>query len=666
MMLASPLFSQRVVDSLIQEMYAVWERAYIGYDVDHMTGELSAGKKLFILDDSTVYSQDLKAKIMKAESDLVAKDWGVSWGAGYIYNTSPGMEVADNILYKSRVQAQVSWNILNNGFLENKKKSQVLKNRSVLAELDQHKGNYVNQDILQNWHRVIYQFNRFKIEILDERLLLAEKRVAISYQLQNLGKITHEELLNNLESYAEISSLYSIYKDYNDNISQDIQLDSMGSLPLIDIDYNYSLDMLSTESSDSSKHLMMRNIELENRFIDRVSLNIYSRYNYYDLINNPLDNRAFLTLGVGVGMPISFQKKERAELMKLEKQQILMGDYEEDAGQISLKNDLLSYLYEFRYKLKQFNAFYYKKLKLEEMLRKEQARYDVNTLDFNPLKALRWLDESMSVDIELIDLKQQLYLYVLKMLSVAPQLDVDQLIKPLELADLEIKKVQKDPKEVYVWSKTLAIHDIGTLVNYCMINNISGVVVSSSSESAKFNEFAEKCQQFGITVDIMIGDNEFINNFSTEILEDKLSGKDLSLVDGVHLDVEPQTFDDWDDKKAFYAEAYVKMFETVHLWCQSNSLKLAASLPTYFPEEAVNKVFDQGGEVFFMCYENVTASYLEKRLGGYVGNDFTIALRPEDFADAIEMNKKIDELSGLLQTKRFIIHDLERLLKFDP
>lgn len=660
--------AQSITDSLIDEMYMMWEKSYSHYEIDHMEGELSDALEYFVIHDSLkLTSEELRSEILKANSDLVKKNWGLDWSAGYIYNTAPGMEVADNILYKSRVQTQVSWDLLNNGFVENRTRGEILFNESEISRLAIENDLFRGQDIIDNWHHVIYSFNKQKIAVLDDRLALAEKRVAISYQLKSLGMITHEELLNNLESYAEISSLYKIYQDYNSQLNLADGNFETKSLPLIDLNYQYGIDQLEMSPNDSIQNLLIRNLELENKFYNDIDLKLYSRYNYYNLINSPIDNRAFLTIGIGVGIPIAFDKKEKEKLYELQKKQIQNGEQEVSADDLKVKNDVLGYFYEFRYKLKQFNAFYYKKLKLEEMLKKEQARYEVNRLDFNPLKALRWLDESMSVDIELIDLKQQLYLYVLRIQSVSSNHDLNQLIVPVQLEDLEIEKVKRKPSQVYIWSKTINGHSADFLVNYCLIHNISKVVVSSASNKEKLNEFVEKCSENSISVDLMIGNNHLIESTDVSLsLDNSITGIDMSFVSGLHLDVEPQTFEDWKDKEEAYTEQYIDMYKKAQVWCNAQNVELSVSLPTYFSSSTVNEIQKLNGTIYFMCYENVSTSFLQKKLEVYKGSIFNIALRPEDFKNMAEVDQKIDELHMLLEPKEFIIHDLERLLKFNP
>ncbi|MCB9194875.1 MAG: hypothetical protein H6598_01445 [Flavobacteriales bacterium] len=667
LVISSPIHSigqKDNTDKLIDELYQIWETAYSRSKIDLVNGDLeSAYKILSIIDTSTSSHQDLNAKIFAAQSDLVKKDWGLKWTNGYVYNTAPGMDVADNIIYQSRIQSEFSWNILDNGFLDNRTKSKVLYNESLITGLEDSELNKL--DVISNWHSIIYQFNIQKIEVLKARLDLAEKRVGIAYQLMNLDKITHEELLKNLESYSEISSLFKIYEDYNQQVLQNQSQLGKLDLPLIDLNYSYVFDVMQQNENDSIQYLEIENLDLSNKFYNDIDLRVFSRYNYYNLVNTPTGNRSFVTFGVGLGVPISFQKKEKEQLYELQKLKIQEGDEDLKEQKSKANKDVLGFFYEFRYKLKQFNSFYYKQQYYKELLRQEQARYDIDPLSFNPLKALRWMDEAMSIEVEMIDLKQQLYLYALRILDVSPDLKAENLIQSLSLQELEMEQIVRSKKAIYVWSKTLLENDVDFLVNYLVLHKINKVIVSSSSEKTKLNSFLTKCKEAGINSEIMIGDNEMINSFDIELFKSKLIGIDLSLLSAVHLDVEPQTFEDWQTKKDQYALSYLKMYEGIHAWASSQNLRVNVSLPTYFPSDQVNELISKGAMIYFMCYENIKSDFLEGKIGAYSGENIVIALRVEDFSDMEALEQKIIELRKLMKPSGFIIHDLGRILEFD-
>lgn len=653
--------AQTNVDQLIEDLYDVWDGIYTNYYFNHLSGDINKSYLFFqtpLVDSNVSSSNQLKSQIKFAESEMIRKDWGLDWNSGYAINTASGIGESDDLIYRSRVQSELSWNILNNGFVENKTRSDIRNNEGrMLALLAEEEGSAT--DIFVNWHKIIYHFNKSKIEILEQRLELAKKRVDIAYQLNSVSLVKQDELLKNLESFAEVKSLLNIYEDYNKEVSgfEDELIST--DFPLIDINYKYVLQSLEETKNDSLIALELANLDLMNKPIQDVSLRAYSRYNYYDLIT-AAGNRSFFTFGLSLGIPLVFDKKETENLIQLKRTQIEDIQPEND---VNVQKDVLGYFYEFRYKLKQFNNFYYKNMMLKELLRKEQARYRVNTLDFNPLKALRLLDEKMSIDIELLDLKQQMYLYILRIQDASPFLKIEEIIKPITLEEIEIKESANIPTEVYIWSKTLKEYEIDFLVNYLVLYKVTKVVLSTGGDNLLLNQFINAVSQEGIAVELMIGDNNLINNIDNESIPSKLAGIETSKVSGLHLDVEPHTFDDWKDNKANYMAKYLTMLTAVKTYTNAHNLKLSVSIPTHYPQEDVTEIFNKVDLVYFMCYENVKTDFIARKIGFYNMNKTVVALRTEDFNDRIAIQAKIKELDSAVNPDTFIIHDLGRLIK---
>ena len=85
--------------------------------------------------------------------------------------------------------------------------------------------------------------------------------------------------------------------------------------------------------------------------------------------------------------------------------------------------DLLNTVYEFRYKLKQYNNFYEKHKKYEELLRIERVKEKLQYFEFNPIAALNLLDDILSIEVEMLDLQQQMYLFLLDIIAKTPGTD---------------------------------------------------------------------------------------------------------------------------------------------------------------------------------------------------------------------------------------------------
>jgi hypothetical protein len=51
--------------------------------------------------------------------------------------SSPGLEVPDNLVYRSSLQSEISWNILNNADFDNQSKSQIRLNEAKILSFEE-------------------------------------------------------------------------------------------------------------------------------------------------------------------------------------------------------------------------------------------------------------------------------------------------------------------------------------------------------------------------------------------------------------------------------------------------------------------------------------------------------------------------------------------------
>jgi hypothetical protein len=656
--------AQTSTDALIKKLYTLWDMHYHYYSIDHIQGKKEDAFSLFQQSDTISDGQNLinyNYELKMAESAILEKDWGLSWNSNFLLNTAPGMDEVDNIFYRSRVLSEIKWDVIKSGYLQNKTLAQIKQNEAIIAQLETFNKTKKN-NLFYTWHSIIYQFNLYKIQLVNLRLELSKSRVETAYQLYENGMITQEEMLKNIESYAEIKSLLKIYQDYNNQLTSTFsKRNDIAALPLIDINYTYTLTKLQHSKNDSVNALLLKNIELEQKNINTINLGFFSRYNYYD-IPTASNDRSFLTIGFNLGVPIVFDKKEQANYYQLKAQQ-LQNDV--PAEQEQMQKDVLTYFYEFRYKLKQFNTFYYKSLLLKELLRKEQARHEIDPLAFNPLKALRTLDELMSVDIELIDLKQQMYLYLLRIYMAVPESKMEEMIQPLSLDALEINEGKKGADEIYIWSKILKEQTPNFLAEYCIKKGFKKVVLSIGGEKELLEQSISEFAKSSLQVDLMIGNNDLINGSIENYLISKVGPYLSSKISGIHLDVEPHTISDWDTNKEAYLVKYVTMVNEAKKFCDQHKLTLSVSVPLNYPKETLDQVYATVDVVYFMCYENVKTDYIIRKISGYEESKTIIALRIEDFNTANELYAKIDELANLVSVKGYIIHDLGRLIKLN-
>jgi len=649
----------------IQELYILWNNSVNSYDVDLVRGDYNLVTSFFKKKEDFHQNKNaLKANVLKAEGEAIGRDLGLSANGSFVENFTPGFTDEETNIYDRRFIAGVSWDVLKSGYFSNKREKEIKENKAQIY-LNQTKEATKNQNRIYKWQNLIYSFNKQKIEILQERLSLAEQRVNIATQLSYLKLVTQKELITNVTSLAEIRSMFNIYQSYNDQLFPQVDTTvKTYDFPLVDIDYTYSLKKLQTPGNDTVISLMMKNLELGNKFINTVSLSTFLRYNYYDLAAlSTVGARSFYSLGVQLKVPLAFDRKAKNDLLAAKKDYITSFPIEQKD---SRERDVLNYFYEFKYKLKQFTNTYHKHLLYRELIRKEKAKYEFVNLAFNPIDALQLQDNLMQIDIELLDLKQQMYLKLLSIYTEIPQTEIEKLIVPFEIDDIVI--TTPTTKSIYVWSKTLSLFKPAFISNYLQLNKMSSAIMSLNTKNISvqgFNDLATQLSANNISTTLLIGRNRLINEEFEGYISKKVKDLDLSKIESIHLDVEPHTFDDWKANKELYLAKYKVLVESARIYCDANHLKLEISIPLHYPESLITELLETCDKVYFMAYENIKTSYIIKKLSKFNLSKGVIALRTNDFVNRLKLEEKIIELKMELNPIGFAIHDLGSLIEFD-
>ena len=660
-----------IVSQTIQQLNNFWNRFNYPAPVFDDTSGFTQLNSLFsyhptITQNNRVLNDQILLNELKAGQ--YKKDWGLELNAGYSENFNPNFSDDDNLIYNRRIQSGVSWDILNSGFVENRKlsKAALLQNMLMEQTLSVSGGQEV---FTARWNRIIFAFNKEKVRLLDLRLQLLRAQNAAASKLFHTKYISKESMLESDKRLAEISSMYDIYKTYNEQL-QILNTDTVLNIthfPLIDIRYEKVFETQYNQETphDSIYQIMMAKSALENDFLNEVSLNAYLRYNYYDLVIANPANRAFMSAGLNLSVPLFFGGKTRKQYNEVKAR------LEHDKMLSSARNeekDLLNDCYEYRYKLKQYISFYQKKLIFEEILRQENARKKIDPVSFNPYKAISLKDDILSIELELTDLQQNMYLKLLRIASRMNNYNYRSYSTAIMLPD-RITLYNDLEYHAYMWSSTMDEYDTSFISEYARYLGFEKIAISFSDDAGKKNKALGLCKSWkamGIQTEVLIGDNHLHNKNITEVFNTVLPG-DKSLVNGIHLDYEPHTLHDWDSRKKQYLEDFTALLKQAREYCNKHKLTLNISIPLHYPAEMVNGFFEICDQVTFMAYENVNLSHISGKLSPYekFKNKTCVALRTNDFTDRNAMEQKIKEISSATGIREFYLHDMKRIIAWD-
>lgn len=602
-----------------------------------------------------------------AQRRALLKETNLSFSSSFLQNFNPTQaDLEDNILYQRRLLNTLEWDILKDGFVETRSKLRSVElERRMLDETQ--KFTYERRDFPLKMSHIIFLFNQKKLALLANRKAMLSQQVDLMESLYYSKKITRERMIEMHAKQAEVEALAQIYGTYNND--QKIEIDStlfLMKLPLFDVK---PFQFVSEDKLvlDTLKNDFLQDIKRQNNWFRTIKLSAFLRHSYYDLISTNPSSRSFFSAGLNLKIPLTFNSKDNLET---EKQKMLrrFDDFENDKTNYEI--DVMNETYEYRYHLKQYILFYQKKLIVLENLRQEQVKASFLDVDFNPVNALLLIDQLYQIEIELLDIKQNLYIRLLKIDEKTKKIPILNKIIAFDLPNIEDFQNQIY-KTTYIWTKTIENTKNEFIVEYLVYNHFDEVQISISptdslaqKKAGLINELYSK----GIKVNVLFGQNSLLNEKDSEaFLLKGLEGYPLSKITGLLLDVEPHTLPDWKTKPQELKDRYLNLLDASKKITSNYGIKLSVDLPLTLDSTYLIQLFKIVDKVNFMCYENVKSSYIERKVNPYtkLGIPVSISLRTEDFSTRKDMEDKAKELAKLLNIAQVNFHDLARLIKMD-
>jgi hypothetical protein len=621
--------------------------------------------RLSIQQKDSSYSYD---NYYEAYEKLLRKQTGLSVNIDALQNFNQSQsDVEEGILYQRRAQAGIEWNILNGGYFDSRAQLKTIPaERNYFNNLA---SNESKDDFGIKMNECIYWFNEHKKSLLVERERILNRQIKYLEDLYFAKKIDKEQLLRSQTRIAEINGMKGIFNSYNQHI--DSKFDSTllaAEVPLFDLNYDYFFGILnSQELADSMRLFLEENLARQNSWYNEIKLRTYARYNVYDLLTSDPAYRRFFSVGVSVGIPIPFTNKEQSAVNKYKTQKQL---YTLDTDLKNQRIELLNLAYEFRYQLKQYIIFHQKRILANEAIRRERVKAKMLDADFNPLHGLELIDNLLQIDIELLDLKQNLYIKLLRIHSKQNNLPLDSMIVQLDLPnyfDFE----DETERGVYVWSKIFETQNPSFIQEYIVYNQFDEAYIAVSENDKQIaakTALVKSLNKSEIDVYPMVGQNKLLDSddFKGD-LEDLLKPFNGWKIAGIHLDIEPHVRADWKSNKAELMSRYSQIIDQAKIICDSKGWKLSIDIPINMDTAHVNSMFAKVDMIRFMCYENVKQEYLVRKLSAFKehNNKIMIDLRTEDFATRDEMELFAKALYKETGIKCFGFHDLYRLIEMD-
>lgn len=636
------------------------------YDTDESPTDID---NLFQIDLSVSTSHDVK--VIDAEQTKLSRDLGLDLNAGYLENLERGVFNVEGIYYRRRAQIEVEWDILNNGYLDNRHEIRELENEKRVAGFEHSIEQRAEEfDTLQYAFR--HHFNRKKAAITRRYLEILKDRHEVAAELYELNYKPWEEVIAITSQRARTEVALDNYKTLSGQFAGiDLTLNDGGKLPLVNIDLEKLLKAGQFRSlQDSIYSERLGKIDHEYNSWRDISLSTFVRYNYYnstsDINLSNVRNREYFSVGLNLSVPLPLLRSNNNEIMHA-REDMLNAELTRNKSEV--RQELYSDYSRYQEKLQQYIRNYEQYLQIQTRLDKQQQRKELEDPAYSSILVLELLTERFEAAKELLSIKQEMYEILISLHKQVPSLNFSQYLYRISAEDY-FTEANVRPHKGYIWSSTFAKFSNEDLLDYLHQQQINHVLLSTGTDSslkAKASSFIESAHLEEVSVALMVGDNNLLVPGHEKEVHNIFKWAAALNAEGVHLDVEPYTFKDWDSREQEYKELYCELIRQAHRHADTYQLSLSISVPVFY-DSIISALVESTDKIYVMAYGTDDIGTIKERIEKEMeatGGELIVALRPEDFSSKEVFKTFMEKLSRKADINSIAIHDLEALMKLE-
>ena len=433
-----------------------------------------------------------KAMINAYRAQQTRRDLGIDFKMHYFLNsdsfTDDDQNDAEGDLLDNRARAGLQWELMKGGLLGNINKARRLESTQNLEAL-KYDMEINDERLFLRYNIMIYTFNESKIRLLKESQQQVQREIELLYKVYFLKGILYEEILKAKSKMDQIKVQLENFESYNQWILESLDIPGLKGkfknedLPIFEVDLDYVMnDNRGQHLADSLRRLEERVQQYTNRPMDDISVKLHLNQYFGGNDGFSLTEQSFTSMGVSLSLPmeIFFDNKSRKQLRQEQiKERVDFNHY----AQINEQSEIINYYYEYNYKLKTFMEFLYKEMLYQERIRMEIVNHKDFTDIHRSLRILRLMADMRGIRLEMIDLKQQMYLLLLKIYGNTHYRSITPVIKTIDVATY----YQRLPASRTIVMDEAALNqfDQQFIVNYLLSNGAERVVFGSYTAGGK-------------------------------------------------------------------------------------------------------------------------------------------------------------------------------------
>lgn len=660
-------------DTVLQELIAELDSLISAKSPRIPDGETNYYKslqKLFVTGEKEA-DDDSNPRLdeISAEQQRFYNDYGLSFNWSYLNNIEQGIFSGGDIFYNKRLSAGLKWDILGNGLLNNRSRAAELEVEKEIAEGQLMQSNAEDKyNILRK--KILYLFTKSKTVFVKKYLDVVSVNLEVLHRLHYRDLLLWEEVLeiSSLKAQLEhrLDTYHAVEKqlagaESNKNLTN--RMPEVMSLAVPDLDFERFLKSVQDFHGDIQLSDDMLS-KLDYSVLSDISFSVSAQYSIYDNLydrpeNEAVGGREYFSTTFNISLPLPLNRGSKKKSAEARKRRIVQDQKDQHRN---TSDEITNHFLEYQQQKQQYLELHEAYLMHEEEIKNQQALRKIGSSDFSIRKLSNAMIARYGAVLDLIKVKQQLFLKLVNLDSYLPTGGIQQFIRESPMENYE-PKTESKADHLYIWSSSFAETNNQKLLEYLKKQGLSHLFLSvgpdtSLYEKAKaFNQLASKQ---GITTEMLIGNNQLVHyEDRTDEFHQLAERAERIQFDGIHLDVEPHTFDDWDSNREKYLRDYVSMVEAVRAALGESPLKLSISIP-HFYDSIISDLDQYADTIVVMVYETTAMDdFLERTdMERRAVNDRpAIALRPADFSNQRELNRFVSEIASQTDIRTFVLHD---------
>jgi hypothetical protein len=593
----------------------------------------------------------LEADIIEEQRDQKLRDKGLELRGGLSSGDFSSSDDEDGVFDGGKGYLELSWNILKNGYLDNKSDAVTLNLLARKTELLAAQKSLIQQFKCQD-NGIKKDFAGLRVNALGLKAKLMEQVFKVERRAYfKQWSYLDDYLVSEQDLVLTRQELNTLLDDpyYDDAALSDLP-------PIITVDLQGVLEAVRNDDNETAI------LNLEKDYLEKKadssfqdSLRLYLRK---DIVkSDTYGGSDDLVAGLRFTIPIKKRDKGIAslKLSKLE-QETRFDQYERLYLCRAAHEELMSQL---RRTIRQ----YYQHQKAKERLRR--SLITLNSEEEQSLTvAITRMKTQIDAWLELISATEELYRRVNRLFLVARIPYSSSLVSEVGLVP-ELERARPGQRTVYIWSDDFNRLSNKDIIDFLEAKQITAVLLSGSNrtDTDKRDAFIKLLSAKNIRVELIIGDNSWIFKDKQKHAVEKtvVTAESAELI---HFDIEPQAMDGYRTNKTDYIDLFLELVTKVKEGMLDRQLTVA--VPFHWTAPVYQKLGDLADRLYIMAYGTDVPDVLLRRISpalkGTGPDKLVVVLRPKDFKDEWAMEKFISIIQEQTGIERFGFHDIGQFI----